>query len=347
MKKIRAVAMFASLVVLTGCARPPLTQSVEHDVLTTMQPVEVRVGIAQPELYAAFVPSTTGLAAAATCGVIPGIGILLAAACGGALGAVDAGINASRAKSAEETIHPLKDQLVELNFDQQMRESILNALREAPEMQVERVEVTKDVKDQDYNELFIASQSGSVMFVTVDYHLSPDFSTFELSTRSLLFPRSSKARAAAKLQPIVQATAPDNGLAVAPKNSVYRASITYRAKLVTSGKDSTQNVAIWNDNNGRLLRASMHDGIAQMGRLVAESLQRKYEINGNDTQVKDDNGIAASQVSMGNTGSLLRYPDGSLQFNANLEVALANFDVVRQAASVSEASAQAATPNAD
>ncbi|OLL30849.1 hypothetical protein BTH42_14835 [Burkholderia sp. SRS-W-2-2016] len=308
-----------------------------------MQPVEVQVGIAQPELYAAFIPSTAGVVGAATCGVIPGIGILLAAACGGALGAVDASINASRAKSAEESIHPLKAQLVGLDFDQQMRESVSNAFREMPDMQLERVEVTKDVKAHAYNELLVASQAGSVMFVTVDYHLSPDFSTFELSTRSLLFPRS----AAAKAQGIGQATAPDNELAVAQKNSVYRASITYRAKLVTSGKDSTQNVAIWNENDARLLRASIQDGIAQMGRLVAENLQRKYEANGSDAQIKDDNGLAASQVSMDNTGSLLRYPDGSLQFNANLEVALANFDAVRRAASVSETSAQAATATAN
>jgi len=325
----------------------PLSQPVEHETLAAVQPVDVRVGIKQPELYAAFVPSNAGMVAAASCGAIPGIGILLAAACGGALGAVDAGVNASLAKTAEETVRPLKDQLVELNFNEQMRESVSRALRSVPDMQVERIELTKEVSDKAYNDVFMASQSGSVMFVNVDYHLSPDFSALLLSTRSLLFPRSAKARVAAKLPETVGAKTPNNELATVPKNATYRASITYSAKLANPAKDAAQNVAAWKANDGRLLRAAMADGIAQMERLLAENLQRKHEITEGVTQVKGDNGLFASQISQRDTGSLLRYPDGSLQFNANLDVAAASFDATRQVASVSRAPVQVAAPAAD
>ncbi|MGM3275002.1 hypothetical protein [Ralstonia sp. 24A2] len=345
LKNVRLVAMFTGLAVLAGCAPMSLMQPVERETLTAMQPVDVRVGIKQPELYAAFVPSNSGQVAAATCGAIPGIGILLAAACGGALGAVDAGINASLAKTAEETVRPLKDQLAEVNVNQQMRETVSVALQGVPDMQVEHVELTKDVTDKAYNESFMASQSGSVMFVNVDYHLSPDFSTLVLSTRSLLFPRSAKARVAAKQPQTVEAKSANNELAVAPRNSVYRANITYNAKLATPGKDAAQNVAAWNQDNGRLLRAALNDGIAQMGRLMADNLQRKYEANANAnaTQVKGDNGVLVSQISKGDTGSLLRYPNGSLQFNADLNVVVASFDAARQAGTA-VASAQVAAP---
>lgn len=346
LRELRLVAVFAGLAVLAGCAPMPLTQPVERETLTAMQPVDVRLGVKQPELYAAFVPSNSGQVAAATCGAIPGIGILLAAACGGALGAVDAGINASLAKTAEETVRPLKDQLAELDFNQQMRESVSLALQGVPDMQVEHIELTKEVSDKAYDESFIASQAGSVMFVNVDYHLSPDFSTLLLSTRSFLFPRSAKARVAAKLPQTVEAKTPNNEPATAQKNSVYRASITYRAKLATPSTDVAQNVAAWNEGNGRLLQAAMRDGITQMGRLLADNLQRKYEVNGNVTQVKGDNGILASQISKGDTGSLLRYPDGSLQFNANLDVAVVSFDASRQATGTAVASAQGAAPAA-
>ncbi|WP_439889786.1 hypothetical protein ACS7SF_10795 [Ralstonia sp. 25C] len=346
LSKVRFAAVFTGLAVLAGCAPMPLTQPVEHETLTAMQPVNVRVGIKQPELYADFVPSRTGQAAAATCGAIPGIGILLAAACGGALGAVDAGINATLAKTAEETVRPLKDQLVDLDFNQQMRESVSRSLQGVPDMQVERTELTKEVTDKAYNDLFIASQSGSVMFVNVDYHLSPDFSTLILSTRSLLFPRGAKARVAAKQPQTVEATTPNNELAVAPKNAVYRASITYRAKLAKPSKEAAQNVAAWKEGDGRLLQAAMRDGITQMGRLLAENLQRKHEAKQGIEQVKGDNGILASRISTGDTGSLLRFPDGSLQFTANLDVAVASFDATRQAPATSLASAQAVAPAA-
>ncbi|MCA8254359.1 hypothetical protein LGM89_13885 [Burkholderia sp. AU31624] len=312
-----------------------------------MQPVEVQIGIAQAELYAAFIPSTAGVTAAATCGAIPGVGILLAAVCGGALGAVDATTDAIRAKAAEDTVGPLKDQLAELNFDQQMRKSVSRAFRREQDVQVARIELTKEVNDKAYNELYVASKSGSVMFVNVDYHLSPDYSALLLSTRSLLFPRSVEARALAKLPPTVEATTPDNELAVAPKNAVYRASITYRAKLVSPSEDAARNVSAWNADDGRLLRAAMDDGIAQMGRLLTENLQRKHEINGSVTEVTGDNGVLVSLIGKGDAGSLVRYPDGSLQFNANLEVAVANFDAARQTESVSAGPAQVTAPTED
>lgn len=347
MKEFQLVALIAGIAILTGCARMPISQPVEHEALTAMQPVEVQIGIAQPELYAAFVPSTAGATGAVACGAIPGIGILLAAVCGGALGAVDATTNAVRAKAAEERVRPLKDQLAELNFDQRMRESVSRALLREQDIQVARIGLSKKVTDKAYNEVFVASQSGSVMFVNVDYHLSPDCSTFLLSTSSLLFPRSAEARTVAKLPPIVEAKASDNELPVALKNAVYRAGITYRAKLVSPGKDAAQNVAAWSADDGHLLRAVMYDSIAQMGKLLTEDLQRKHEISGIVTEVTGDDGVRVSLIEKGDAGSLVRYPDGSLQFNSNLKVAMSNFDAARRAESVSAASAKGTALTAD
>jgi len=128
-----------------GCTHLPATQPVKPEVLSALQPVEVKVGINQPELYAAFVRSTAGASGAAACAAVPGFGILLAAACGGAFGAVDASVNAARAKAAEESVRPLKDELVDVSFDQLMRESITQSLQTVPGMQLESVAITKTV----------------------------------------------------------------------------------------------------------------------------------------------------------------------------------------------------------
>ena len=117
--------------------------------------MDVTIGIRQPELYAQFELSTAGAAAAAGCGAIPG--------------AVDAKVNADRAKVAEEIVRPLKDAVVDLTVDR------------LP---------TKTVSDKAYEETFKASEAGSVMFANVEYHLSKDFGSLKVSARSLLFPRS-------------------------------------------------------------------------------------------------------------------------------------------------------------
>lgn len=315
-----ALAVFISLVA-TGCARIPLVQPVTPQLLAAVQPVDVKLGIHQSELYAVFTPSTTGVAGAAACGAVPGIGILLAAACGGALGAVDAGINTKRAKAAEESVRPLKDELVALEVDQLVRESLKHSLASVPGMQLAGVEVVKTVTNEAYEKAFRASTSNAVMFVTVDYHLGVDFSTLELSARGVIYPRGNAARVAAA-QPVLPATPPSGEPILALKDAVYRASIIYEAKLPKPNADAALNIAAWKADDGRLLRSAMQDGIAKLGPLLAEDLQRAAGVAGGVvTKVAVDKGVQADLVSQGNDGKLLRYPDGSLHFNAILVAA--------------------------
>ncbi|WP_198087680.1 hypothetical protein [Variovorax sp. E3] len=73
-----AIPVLASFV-FAGCTHLPATQPVKPEVLGALQPVEVKVGVTQTELYAAFVRSTAAASGAAACGAVPGLGILLAA----------------------------------------------------------------------------------------------------------------------------------------------------------------------------------------------------------------------------------------------------------------------------
>ncbi|MDM0058206.1 hypothetical protein [Variovorax fucosicus] len=317
-----AMLAFAVSFVLVGCARIPIAQPVKQEVLAAVQPVEVKVGIAQPELYAAFVRSTAGASGAAACGAVPGFGVLLAAACGGAMGAIDASVNASRAKTAEETVRPLKDQLVEVKFDALMRDSLKRSLETVPGMQLATVDITKTVTDPAHEQTFKASTANAVMFVNVDYHLSTDFSTLEMSIRGLLYPRGAVARKAAG-QP-AELVAGQNESILALKNAVYRSSIVYRGKLPEPGQDIPKNVAAWNADGGLLLRASMQDGIARVGALLAEDLKRKpgEQLSG-VAKIDVGNGLKADLLSQGEGGRLLRQADGTLHFEAKAATAAA------------------------
>lgn len=327
--------------VFAGCTHLPATQPVKPEVLSALQPVEVKVGINQPELYAAFVRSNAGASGAAACAAVPGFGILLAAACGGAFGAVDASVNATRAKAAEESVRPLKDELVDVSFDQLMRESLTQSLQTVPGMQLESVAITKTVTTEAYEKTFKASKSNSVMFINLDYHLSTDFSTLEVSARGLIYPRGATARKAAKLPTAISTTPSEPALAL--QNATYRSNIIYRAKHPAAGDDATKNIAAWKADNARFLKVALQDGIAQSTALLAADLQSKHPVYAPATAKVDVSpSLKANMVSQGNTGKLLRYPDGSLYFDAALANVVAAAPPAAAASPATVAAADAA-----
>jgi hypothetical protein len=313
----RAALSALSALALVGCATP-LTQPLNRTVAAAAQPVEVKVGIRQPELYGAFEPSRAGQAAAAGCGAVPGLGILLAAACGAAAGAMDATINASRAKAADEVIRPLKDEIIDLKFDQAMNDAIAKALTNVQGMSFSGVVVTKETTDAKYEEALKASTAGGVMFVNVDYHMSIDLSTLQMSARALLYPRSPAARTAAGLPGDINAPAAPNQPAsvIDPKNADYRSLVVYRAKLPQQAKEPGEYLAAWKADNGRLLRTSLNDGMAHLGRLLVEDIQRAPDAPALPSlgKVEVENRQQADVVAESHGGKLLRYPTGALHF---------------------------------
>jgi hypothetical protein len=337
---VHSRAALAALVsfALVGCAGLPATQPLSRDVAAVLQPVDVKIGISQPELYAEFERATGGAAAAAACGAVPGLGILLAAACGGAMGAVDATVNASRAKAADETVRPLKDEIVDLNFDQLMTDSMTKRLQSVPGMQLSALAVTRTVTPKANEESFRASTSSAVMFVNVNYSISTDFSTFNVSAQSTVYPRAAKARLAAGLPADLPTDSQDQVLA--PKNSAYRSKFFYHAKLPVQATNSSEYVAAWKADGGRSLRIAIQEGIAQVSQLLAEDLQRVPDAKPTTRpKVDADKGIKAELMSESSGGQLLRYPDGSLHFRATLSTAAASAAVAAPTEAPSTASA--------
>lgn len=318
-RRSAALSALVLSMAIGGCARMPITQPLKPELLAPLQPVEVNVGIAQPELYAVFERSNAGAGGAAACGAIPGIGILLAAACGGALGAVDANVNATRAKATEESVRPLKDALVDLRFDALMRHSVQDALEKVPGMQLANTTLTKSVTPVAYEKAFRASRSSAVMFVNVDYHLSTDFSTLEVDMRGLIFPRGDAARQAAQQPSPLPAEATDTSV-LDPKNAAYLINIAYRAKLPKPGSDIAANVEAWKAGDARMLRAALHEAVARSTGLLADDLQGKHRDSSATTPgIKTAGGLDANLIVQDSAGRLLRDANGSLHFEATLK----------------------------
>lgn len=325
---------------LVGCAVPPVNKPLKQEVKAAINPVDLYVGIAQPDLYAAFEPSMAGASSAAACGAVPGLGILLAAVCGGAMGAVDASVNASRAKTAEEQIQPLKNAALDIQFDNIFNDTIAKSLKGAPGFRFGNMVLTKVVTPKAYEETYRTTASNAVMFITLNYNLSTDFSTLEVSSHALVFPKSPAALSAAG----VPAEALKQETFTTVNNAAYRTQLSYRGTLETKAASPAEYVQIWSADNARLLRVAVHDAATQTARLLSEEIQRLPVPERAALKKEQVARMSYDLLAEEHGGKLLRDPLGRLVFMKTLtkEFVAASAESPKPAAAIPVADAKTA-----
>ncbi|WP_151637770.1 hypothetical protein [Noviherbaspirillum aerium] len=316
----RAVLAALIPIVLVGCASAPMNRTLNAQLASAIQPLDLHVGIKQHEVYAEFEHSNLG-AGAVACGAVPGLGLLLAAACGGALGAMDTSINADRAKVADEMVRPLKDMTVDARFDQLLHDTISKSLQGVPKMQFAHVALTKSVDDKTIEQTFRASTSNAVMFVILDYHLSRDFSSVEVSANGFLYPRSTSARTAAGLS--AQSAEEDKGRVLRADQAAYRVEVTYRGVLPSVAPTPEGNIEMWKANNASLLRKAISDGATQVGRLLADDIQRAPGAERVVLGTADAGKGTKGELLATNEGAqLIRIPSGAFVYSTTVSAPL-------------------------
>jgi len=299
----RLCAVTIAAAILAGCASSTTRKPLSQAQLAQLQPVALSLSVPQPQVYAKYEISSAGTTGAVACGVVPGIGILLAAACGGVAGAMDASINASRAEEADVRMRPLKDTLIGLRTERDLQDNIAAALAQVQGMKLAGVTLTREPLQESYfRKVLAATNTGTAMFIEVDYHLVQDMSRLEMRSRSLIYPRSSGASSTQAQMIGAPVGTPGAGAASRPfdpENAAYRFELVYRAALPSAGTDAAQNARAWSADQGALLRLALQDGVRQTSALLAQDLQ----------------GLATAAAQ---TGSSQRARSGALEFNADL-----------------------------
>jgi len=206
---------------------------------------------------------------------------------------------------------------VDAKFDQVFSDAIGKSLRGIPKFQFSGTTLTKTVDGKAYEETFRASTASAVMFVNVDYHLSTDFSTLEVSARGLVYPRSAGARTASGLAAELPAAGKDPVLAL--NAAAYRLDLGYRGKLPDQAASPADYVAAWKADNARMLRAGVSDAAAQIGRLLAEDMQRAPDSQRTVIRKAEPaKGLPGDLLAESNGSQLLLLPSGGLQFRTTL-----------------------------
>lgn len=312
-----------SVLALEGCAGMTINQPLKDEYRNKISSTQLYLNVPQHELYAAINPSNLGQTAAASCGAVPGLGILLAGVCGGIAGASDAAINASRAKEADKQVGPLKDALLDVAFEQQLQQQFTQVIGSVPGLNVGDISIIRNDRIAEVSKLVESSQASAVLLITADYHLSPDFSHFLFVTQTFMFPRAADLRAQAG-----QVPDPKNvreGVQIAhPGFSIYNGQLSYAARLPEPAKDVATNVKLWQADNGALLRKAWAQALSEVPGIIASELGQTSGSSSRsghpakEEKIKVDN-VSVVLLRQTSSGKLVRYVNGAQIFVGDLK----------------------------
>jgi len=292
MRRLSGCFALISAIALAGCVtQTPTHVPLQAEARSEVASTEIVAPIRQSEIYV-YVPPTT---AGQNNGLI------------GAL--IDAGVDAYRANTAETDVKSLRDAVVDMDFDRAWRDQLQTSLSNVPWTHLEGVRVVKEVPTPAVLDgVITGSKDAAVMIANSDYHLSNDGADLYIVVNVDLYAHS----------PALTAFKPANGdakVVSAPANSIYRNSFMFHARAPGALGRRNVNMAAWAANHGAAFRASMDLGMKELGAMIAADVQR------DDAPASEaDPRAKPHDESLGRDadGELIRQPDGSLVYNADV-----------------------------
>src|ERR1700761_1521621 len=260
---------------LSACVTPiPTHVAIAPAAQGAITSTEVVAPIAQSEIYVYVPPTTAG----------QGQGLI------GAL--IDAGVDSYRAGTAESGVKPLRDAVVDMNFDSDLASQLKASLSQIAWLHLDGVRVVKEVAQKKLDGAITNSKDGAVMIAVADYHLSNDGRQLFIVVNVDLYPNS------AALAPFKPAKGkPD--VPTDPSNALYRNTFTYESDLAGPPVKREINMPAWEADHAAAFRSAMKLGVSKLGQMIAMDLQ------GAEPAAQDPDGV------------MRRAPDGSLYFTTS------------------------------
>jgi hypothetical protein len=302
-------------VLLAACSTLPAHQPLSEETRAHIGSTDVVLPIHESEIYV-FVPhSTAGASGGAAGGMI---GALVGAM-------VDAGIDAERTKKAETAVTPLRNAMVDYNFDSSLQAALKTSLTQTAWLHAADFGVIRDVTDKNLGASMAASHADAVLFIAADYRLANDGDVMLVTLAVRLVPNSDQLRA-------LRTGKHDDNHPFAQANALYRNTMTFEAR-VTGAKDRDGYIGLWSADKGKAARAALDMAIQKLAPLLAQDIQR----TGSDVAPPADApqvatsltpeistcmgsaseaqcGTNATVVETDADGQFLRFKDGSLRY---------------------------------
>jgi hypothetical protein len=244
---LRSIVLALSAFVLSGCVStksvlPPEGRDVAggRNLLVTVTQNEIIAGIQESNISAAT-----------------GGGLLFAL--------IDAGVNQSRTKKAEEAIVPVRDALADYQFDQKALVASQEIAQRVPWLGIQKSELNKDPSNARFSKAIDESPGPQLLALTYDYLLDNNFSVAKLGVNVTLAPKA-----------LPKNKKPESRALLA--NAVFNRGVICVMPL---GKDASkeldQNAVVWAKDGGKLTEESLDRALAKIVELVPKALERTAE----------------------------------------------------------------------
>jgi len=242
--KCRWSALPPIAMLLAGCISVP-----NHSLTPLQREIEggreVEVSVAQGEIKTNI--NSSGLAA------VTGGGFLAAA--------IDASIEVHRAKLAESYAKPLRDALIEYDFDSKAQETTKRALTELSWLRSTDYSFVKEVSAENRSAKLDATNSKQMIFVDYEYELSVEFDAIEVNILVAIADKK-----------IPSGYVPTGRLN--PKNLVYQRWINVIIPLSNPSSVAEENVKRWAADDALLARQALNTSLESAYWMIKKSLSQ-------------------------------------------------------------------------
>ena len=289
---VRYSLTFIAVILFSGCATSytPLTMEAKSNI----QSSEIILDLKQQELYAEIEKADSSAASAQ-------FGLL-----GALIGTVvDSTINSSRSETAETMVAPIRNSMVDYNFGQALEDTLAVELKSLSFLNIQHISQVHSQDSEESTKLIENSQADVVLTLNTVYYLTPNFRTLKIISNIKAHPNTDI------LKVIVKKTDSNSDIPL-----LYQNSFTYEYSLKTSTSTLDEAVNNWAENNGRLIRKAVNQGVAELAKMIA------YDLNVSESGNNDTKPAKTEKTKYGNRSGILvlddnqyvilRLEDGSL-----------------------------------
>jgi hypothetical protein len=242
--RISLIGAVVSALLVTGCALPPhaaLPPGARDQIAGT----DVMVPIRQHEIYV-YVPPTQN----------PNGGLI------GAL--VASAIDDVRSGKAETAVKPLRNALVDYDFDGTLKSELQTALAKDTFLGQNNIRIIKEITTESLEQALNGSKAPAVLFVTADYRLSNEGDVLDV----LLYPQLFGTTDA--LRTLVPKYNAKNRMD--PANTLYRNVLLFQTRIPEDPNGRDAHVQTWSANNGEKARAALKLAENKLAVMLAQDI---------------------------------------------------------------------------
>jgi hypothetical protein len=260
----RGGSMFQSklFVVLVALVASGCTVSRRVAIDPKIQPqlvgVPAHVAVKNTEVGTRIPGSNVAAGAMGAASAVPG-GFIAGFIIGAAASATDSAIMAKQAKTAEEVVTPIRNELVDLDLAEEISVAMKTEVATIPWVAVNGVVISKNSlpDTKQVREWISAAPGKSLLLVKVDHYFTQDFTHLIVRANVELLTRSVK---------LANPNASNSTI-------LYSNDVATNFSLKEASGDGKANVAKWVDQKD-YLRASLQAGVAELAKMVAYDIQQ-------------------------------------------------------------------------